>query len=179
MKYLVLVSHGEFAAGLKTSLMMLAGQRDDVIASGLPDGKTADEFAEIFKESVKDIHEDDEIVLLADIVGGSPLTTALNVLAEKGLMEKTTTIGGMNLPLALTSVLMKDTLQGDSFVQAVLSEATTALQEFKVVEDDEDDDQEQERRHSAEAAGRSCVCCKDIVEHLITSNLRKCTACQL
>ena len=46
MKYLVLVSHGEFAAGLKTSLMMLAGQRDDVIASGLPDGKTADEFAE-------------------------------------------------------------------------------------------------------------------------------------
>ena len=134
MKYLVLVSHGEFAAGLKTSLMMLAGQRDDVIASGLPDGKTADEFAEIFKESVKDIH-----VLLADIVGGSPLTTALNVLAEKGLMEKTTTIGGMNLPLALTSVLMKDTLQGDSFVQAVLSEATTALQEFKVVEDDEDD----------------------------------------
>ena len=131
MKYLVLVSHGEFAAGLKTSLMMLAGQRDDVIASGLPDGKTADEFAEIFKESVKDIHEDDEIVLLADIVGGSPLTTAL--------MEKTTTIGGMNLPLALTSVLMKDTLQGDSFVQAVLSEATTALQEFKVVEDDEDD----------------------------------------
>ena len=72
-------------------------------------------------------------------VGGSPLTTALNVLAEKGLMEKTTTIGGMNLPLALTSVLMKDTLQGDSFVQAVLSEATTALQEFKVVEDDEDD----------------------------------------
>ena len=135
MKYLVLVSHGEFAAGLKTSLMMLAGQRDDVIA----DGKTADEFAEIFKESVKDIHEDDEIVLLADIVGGSPLTTALNVLAEKGLMEKTTTIGGMNLPLALTSVLMKDTLQGDSFVQAVLSEATTALQEFKVVEDDEDD----------------------------------------
>ena len=107
---------------------MLAGQRDDVIASGLPDGKTADEFAEIFKESVKDIHEDDEIVLLADIVGGSPLTTALNVLAEKGLMEKTTTIGGMNLPL-----------QGDSFVQAVLSEATTALQEFKVVEDDEDD----------------------------------------
>ena len=139
MKYLVLVSHGEIAAGLKTELMMLAGQRDDVIASGLPDGKTADEFAKIFKESVKDIHEDDEIVLLADIVGGSPLTTALNVLAEKGLMEKTTTIGGMNLPLALTSVLMKDTLQGDSFVQAVLSEATTALQEFKVVEDDEDD----------------------------------------
>lgn len=110
-----------------------------MLLQGYPDGKTADEFAEIFKESIKDIHEDDEIVLLADIVGGSPLTTALNVLAEKGLMEKTTTIGGMNLPLALTSVLMKDNLEGEVFVETVLSEAKTALQEFKVVEDDEDD----------------------------------------
>ena len=54
-------------------------------------------------------------------------------------MEKTTTIGGINLPLALTSVLMKDNLEGEVFVETVLSEAKTALQEFKVVEDDEDD----------------------------------------
>ena len=31
MKYVVLVSHGDFATGLKTSLDMLAGKRDDVI----------------------------------------------------------------------------------------------------------------------------------------------------
>ena len=84
MKYVVLVSHGDFATGLKTSLDMLAGKRDDVIAVGLPDGKTADEFALMFKQAVQAVTEEDEIILLADIVGGSPLTTSLNVLADEG-----------------------------------------------------------------------------------------------
>ena len=46
MKYLLLVSHGGFAEGLKTSLAMFAGDKmDQVIAIGLKDGKTVDDFA--------------------------------------------------------------------------------------------------------------------------------------
>lgn len=140
MKYVILVSHGEFAAGLKTSLDMLAGKRDDVIAVGLPDGKTADEFALMFKEGIQAVTGDDEIILLADIVGGSPLTTALNVLANEGKLANTITFGGMNLPLALTAVLMKDNSDRETFIATVLSEAKTALQEFKLVQQEEDDE---------------------------------------
>lgn len=140
VKYMVLVSHGDFAAGLKTSLDMLAGKREDVLAVGLPDGKTADEFAVMFKECIKDIAEEDEIILLADIVGGSPLTTSLNVLADAGKLASTITIGGMNLPLALTAVLMKDSADKETFVDTVLSEAKTALQEFKLEQPAEDEE---------------------------------------
>ena len=49
MKYVVLVSHGEFAKGLANALAMLAGEKKEVIAVGLENGKTADEFAEVFK----------------------------------------------------------------------------------------------------------------------------------
>ena len=45
----------------------------------------------------------------------------------------------MNLPLALTTVLMKDTMARDDLVVQVLNEAQSALKEFKVVNDDEDD----------------------------------------
>ena len=55
MKYVVLVSHGEFAEGLANALSMLAGQREDVIAVGLKDGKTADEFAGIFENAIQNI----------------------------------------------------------------------------------------------------------------------------
>lgn len=139
VKYVVLVSHGEFAAGLKTSLDMLAGKREDVLAVGLPDGKTADEFAGMFKECIQAITDEDEIILLADIVGGSPLTTALNVLADAGKLAATITMGGMNLPLALTAVLMKDSADKETFADTVLAEARTALQEFKLetAEDEE------------------------------------------
>lgn len=140
MKYVVLVSHGQFAEGLANALSMLAGSRDDVLAVGLEDGKTADEFAGVFEERIASITVDDDIILLGDLIGGSPLTTAMNVITNKGLMNHTTVIGGMNLPLALTTVLMKDALDKEAFVAQVISEGTTALRELQIeVEEDEDD----------------------------------------
>lgn len=140
MKYVVLVSHGDLATGLKSSLEMLAGKKDEVLACGLEDGKTADQFAIEFKEVISVINDCDELILLGDLIGGSPLTTACNVVAEIGLLNKTTVIGGMNLPLALTTVLMKDNLDNSVLVDTVLEEAKTALQQFKIVEEEEDDD---------------------------------------
>ena len=64
MKYLIMVSHGQFAEGLKDALSMLAGQREDVLALGLQNGKSADEFAEEFSNIINPICQDDEIILL-------------------------------------------------------------------------------------------------------------------
>lgn len=137
MKYVILVSHGKFANGLNDALSMLAGNREDILSVGLENGKSVDEFTALFTEKVKDISTDDEVILLGDIIGGSPLTNATNVLVNKGI--KTVILGGMNLPLALTTVLMKDTVSLDEIADQVLEQARMAMQEFKIVEEFEDD----------------------------------------
>ncbi len=143
MKYLVLVSHGDFAEGLKTSLAMFAGDKmDQVLAIGLKNGESADQFGERFKELVNSLQAEDEIVLLADIVGGSPLTTALNVLGEAGRLDNMTVVGGMNLPMALTAVVMKDALEGDALTQTLLNEGASGLQKFDTSSSDGDDDED-------------------------------------
>ena len=131
MKYVILVSHGKFANGLNDALSMLAGNREDILSVGLENGKSVDEFTALFTEKVKDISTDDEVILLGDIIGGSPLTNATNVLVNKGI--KTVILGGMNLPLALTTVLMKDTVSLDEIADQVLEQARMAMQEFKIV----------------------------------------------
>ena len=137
MKYVILVSHGKFANGLNDALSMLAGNREDILSVVLENGKSVDEFAALFTEKVKDISTDDEVILLGDIIGGSPLTNATNVLVNKGI--KTVILGGMNLPLALTTVLMKDTVSLDEIADQVLEQARMAMQEFKIVEESEED----------------------------------------
>lgn len=137
MRYVILVSHGKFANGLNDALSMLAGNREDILSIGLENGKSVDEFVALFTEKVKDISTDDEVILLGDIIGGSPLTNATNVLVNKGI--KTVILGGMNLPLALTTVLMKDTVSLDEIADQVLEQARMAMQEFKIVEESEDD----------------------------------------
>lgn len=137
MKYVILVSHGKFANGLNDALSMLAGNREDILSVGLENGKSVDEFVALFTEKVKDISTDDEVILIGDIIGGSPLTNATNVLVNKGI--KTVILGGMNLPLALTTVLMKDTVSLDEIADQVLEQARMAMQEFKIVEESEED----------------------------------------
>lgn len=142
MKYVVLVSHGTFAPGLHSVLNMLAGGgREDILSTSLEDGMGADEFAVNFGKLIEPVKEDDEIILLADIIGGSPLTTALDVLTKKGLLAKTTAFGGMNLPMALTAALMKDALDTESLKTSLISESRDAIKEMELkLDDDEEDD---------------------------------------
>lgn len=142
MKYVVLVSHGTFAPGLHSVLNMLAGGgREDILSTSLQDGMGADEFAENFGKLIEPVREEDEIILLADIIGGSPLTTALDVLTKKGLLAKTTAFGGMNLPMALTATLMKDALDTESLKASLISESRDAIKEMELkLDDDEEDD---------------------------------------
>ena len=143
MKYVVLVSHGTFAPGLKSVLAMLAGgEREDVISVGLEDGMSADQFAEKFQNAISGIKAEDEIILLGDIIGGSPMTNALEQISKKGLEGQTIVFGGMNLAMALTATLMKDDVDKDLLKDALISEAQNAIKEFVLEspDDEEDDD---------------------------------------
>ena len=63
MKYVVMVSHGEFAPGLHSAVKMMTGDREDVLSTSLKDGMSADEFASNFAELVKDFKADDQVIL--------------------------------------------------------------------------------------------------------------------
>ena len=141
MKYVVMVSHGEFAPGLHSAVKMMTGDREDVLSTSLKDGMSADEFAENFKQLIKDFKDDDQVILLADILSGSPFTNALNALDQRGLLQNTLVIAGMNMPLAITAVLMKDNFDDmDALKDTLLNEGRTGLTDFVVQQDDDDED---------------------------------------
>ena len=140
MFYVLMVSHGEFAPGLHTAVKMIAGDRDTVLSTSLKDGMGADEYAANVEKLVANITPEDKLVVLADIMGGSPLTTAMNVLAEKGLLANTKAFTGMNLPMALTVILAGEGLEGSDLSEAVIGETRTAVQEFVIPTDDEDEE---------------------------------------
>ena len=140
MRYLILVSHGTFAPGLHNALGMMAGSdREDIRSTSLLDGMDVDTFRANFTELVGDITAEDEIILTADIIGGSPLTTALDVLTEKGLLDKTLAIGGMNLPLVLTAAFADAETPLDELEQELTGEAKDQIKRFDLGGDEDDD----------------------------------------
>lgn len=140
MRYLILVSHGTFAPGLHNALGMMAGSdREDIRSTSLLDGMDVDTFRANFTELVGDITAEDEIILTADIIGGSPLTTALDVLTEKGLLGKTLAIGGMNLPLVLTAAFADADTPLEELEQELTGEAKNQIKRFDLGGDEDDD----------------------------------------
>lgn len=109
MRYIVLVSHGEYAYGLHSAIHMMTGKRQDVISVGLLEDITADQFCELFIEKTEKIGPNDEVILLTDLASGSPYKHATKVLEKKGV-QKQIVLAGVNMPMALKAILSKDNI---------------------------------------------------------------------
>ena len=94
MRYLLLVAHGEFAPGLHTALNMLEGERDDVLDIPFHDGMSQDDFKAEIRQVIDPITAEDEVLVLADLMGGSPLTGLMEQLDAKLGLGKVRAIGG-------------------------------------------------------------------------------------
>lgn len=141
MRRVVMVSHGSFAEGLHSAVKMMTGDREAVYSCGLKDDMSADTFAFVFSSMIQNFNDSDEIILLADILSGSPFTNALNELEKRNLLKNTIILAGMNMPLALTAVIMKDQeIELDELKGQLLSEDYAGMVEFKYDNAEDDDD---------------------------------------
>lgn len=142
MRYLLLVSHGTFAPGLHSVLDMLVGKREDILSCSLRDGEGADQYVAELEEVIAPIGPDDRVLVLGDIIGGSPLTNALNTLSSHGILARSRAFGGMNLPMALTAAFDLQADDEDALCASMVSEGQAALSEMTLDlgSDDEDED---------------------------------------
>ncbi|MBU6001372.1 PTS fructose transporter subunit IIA, partial [Lactococcus lactis] len=85
--------------------------------------------------------QNSELLILGDIIGGSPLTTVVNVLNQENRLESTIVLGGMNFPMALNAAILKDSSSKDELISSVLREGASALKQFEMNDDPEDDDE--------------------------------------
>lgn len=127
MRYHLIVSHGGFASGLAEALGMLVGQREDVLQVSFRDGMALPAFQEQVRQVTAPITAEDEVLVLADLVNGSPLTTTMAVLSEGPGLANVRAVGGMNLPMAVTAIEGED----DPLDETVEAMKTCAVEEVK------------------------------------------------
>lgn len=141
MKYLLLVSHGTMAPGVHSVIKMLLGDRDNVLSYSMEDGVSADAFVEALRGVIAPINADDSVVVLGDIMGGSPLTNTLNTLTEAGLLANTIAFGGLNLPMAISALMaIEDGLDDAALVSSVIEEGREGVRRVELALEDEDEE---------------------------------------
>lgn len=137
MRYLLFVSHGTLASGMTQALGMLVGEREDVRQVAFQDGMALPAFKEEVEKVLAPMTAEDEIIVLADLVSGSPLTTTMAAISEKLGLANVRAIGGMNLPMAVTAVEEDSPL--DDTVSAMMTCAAEQVKQFSTDADSEDE----------------------------------------
>ena len=140
MKHIILVSHGQFASGLKSAIGVVMGMADEITALGLEEGMDIKTFREKFLEILNQIPKEDEIILLCDIIGGSPFTSSAELLRQKGFLERSLILTGMNMPVLVQLLLQKDDSALEQLKSEVKAISAGTIQIFEEESEDEDEE---------------------------------------
>ena len=138
MKHIILVSHGQFASGLKSAIGVVMGMADEITA--LEEGMDIKTFREKFLEILNQIPKEDEIILLCDIIGGSPFTSSAELLRQEGFLERSLILTGMNMPVLVQLLLQKDDSALEQLKSEVKAISAGTIQIFEEESEDEDEE---------------------------------------
>ena len=133
MREILLVSHGTMAEGVYKAASMIFGKLNNVRYLCLEDGMGIELYKEKVNELIEEVKDADEILVLADLMGGSPYNSILTILNEKELLGKSKVLSGLNLPMLLTVLFIKDELSQVE-VKSIINSAREAIDIFKIEE---------------------------------------------
>ncbi|MBR4454884.1 MAG: hypothetical protein IKS32_01525 [Solobacterium sp.] len=125
MNYVLLVSHGTVAQAMHETLTaFFLGERSDLLHACIEEGMGSAEYAERLRQVLSVVGSDDTLTVLADLLGGSPLTYASYVISTMGLADRTEYLCGMNLPMIMEVLgrnVQKKPVSDGGFLQEVRS----------------------------------------------------------
>ena len=127
---LILISHGDFAHGMKHALQMIIGEQEFIESHGLQEGGNPNL---IMEELAQTISENETVIFLSDIIGGSMHNAAVPLVNNENVFL----VGGSNLAVAIQIALMKPATAEDLDLQ--INESKAAFERI-VIEPIEEDD---------------------------------------
>ena len=96
---IILASHGDFAKGILQSGAMIFGEQENVAACVLEPSEGPDDIKAKMQEAVNSFDDQEEVLFLVDLWGGTPFNQANSLLEDH--KDKWAIVSGMNLPMVI------------------------------------------------------------------------------
>ena len=94
----VIVTHGNFADVLLDTAELIAGKQEQVMALAFAPGENIASLQLRIREAIKQVNNKQGVLVVADLLGGSPYNAAAIVAMQQTGVE---VVAGVNLPMLL------------------------------------------------------------------------------
>jgi mannose/fructose/sorbose-specific phosphotransferase system IIA component len=102
MKNIILVTHGELAIGILSSLKLIYGEVENIGTVTITASENMGEIKETIYKKIKEFNNDFPTIIITDITNGSTTQVGLSIMNER---KNTYLISGVNLGLLLEVIL--------------------------------------------------------------------------
>lgn len=97
MRKFLIMSHGDMSSGIKSTLNMLLGNRDDVVAKSAYISDNELSIESEIQNILSKFNDNDELIIFTDLFGGSVNNEAMKFIKD----SRVKIIAGMNIPLII------------------------------------------------------------------------------
>ena len=118
---IVLISHGSFADGLLESFRMICGECDSIETVTYFEGDNFLSFTDSLRQKLQKFGPD--TLVLADLFGGTPFNQLVSACHDLSFHV----ITGVNLPVLIEAVNLRDNYKGEELVEKVLQAAGNTI----------------------------------------------------
>lgn len=135
---ILLISHGNMASGISSSLKMFFGSEIPQLETlCLSENTNPDTFGEEIGKRIKELDTGDGVVIFADLIDGTPCNQAFRYISSK-----VTLIGGMNLPVIMEFLgqRMNDIDINTFDFSSLLDTGRSALNKCELIISDDDEE---------------------------------------
>ncbi len=120
-----IVTHGQLAFGLENALSMMLENYENIYFAAL-----ADDGVEVLMNNLKSqLNEDETVLFLCDLPGGSPANTCYLLSLQLNLNSRIIT--GVNFGMLLAVALTSKTKTLDQLAEYALENGASSIQEIK------------------------------------------------
>ncbi len=95
---ILIVSHGRLAEALISSVQFLVGNLQKIRGVSVWPKDKGKEVRDRIQKEIEEVDDGDGVVILTDVLGGTPTNLSLSFLKE----EKVEVVTGVNMPMLLT-----------------------------------------------------------------------------
>jgi len=95
---ILVISHGRLAEAIISSVQFLVGHLEKVKGISIWPKDRKEEIRDRIQKGIQEVDEGDGVIILTDLLGGTPTTLSLSVLENKNIEVVT----GVNMPMLLT-----------------------------------------------------------------------------
>ena len=121
---IIVVSHGNMAAGMLEATRMIVGEMEGIVAVGLQEADAVENLMERITDAISSVDTGDGVLILVDVFGASPFNASARLAMVRDKIE---VISGMNLPMLLEIAIQQSEGDLDALVHTALDVGSSSI----------------------------------------------------